>query len=201
MGFNSAFKGLKIVKNPGNGRLNNLNDLVLNVLTARDWNSLTFHKISLHYMHMKLVSLGQWTFPSNTGFSYAQILIRQVSQYKIYPRIKFQVSNSSSTLFIFLRPKKNTLYIFQKYATRHNFITPDLVSKVPLPVTSAVCIAILRELKMWQVSPLVARIPYISSHSVICFQNWPKHTNKKQYGDPVSLQFFKERKLAKTKTK
>ena len=26
MGFNSAFKGLKIVKNPGNGRLNNLND-------------------------------------------------------------------------------------------------------------------------------------------------------------------------------
>jgi len=32
MGFNSAFKGLKIVKNPGNGRLNNLNVLVLNVL-------------------------------------------------------------------------------------------------------------------------------------------------------------------------
>jgi len=32
MGFNSAFKGLKIVKNPGNGRLNNLNDPVLNVL-------------------------------------------------------------------------------------------------------------------------------------------------------------------------
>jgi len=29
MGFNSAFK---IVKNPGNGRLNNLNDPVLNVL-------------------------------------------------------------------------------------------------------------------------------------------------------------------------
>jgi len=34
MGFNSAFKGLKIVKNPGNGRLNNLNDPVLNVLTS-----------------------------------------------------------------------------------------------------------------------------------------------------------------------
>ena len=33
MGFNSAFKGLKIIKNPGNGRLNNLNDPVLNVLT------------------------------------------------------------------------------------------------------------------------------------------------------------------------
>jgi len=34
MGFNSAFKGLKFVKNPGNGRFNNLNDLVLNVLTS-----------------------------------------------------------------------------------------------------------------------------------------------------------------------
>ena len=34
MGFNSAFKGLKLLKNPGNGRLNNLNDPVLNVLTA-----------------------------------------------------------------------------------------------------------------------------------------------------------------------
>jgi len=35
MGFNSAFKGLKLLKNPGNGRLNNLNNLndpVLNVL-------------------------------------------------------------------------------------------------------------------------------------------------------------------------
>ena len=33
MGFNSAFKGLKVVlKKPGNGRLNNLNDPVLNVL-------------------------------------------------------------------------------------------------------------------------------------------------------------------------
>jgi hypothetical protein len=29
MGFNSAFKGLKKVKNPGKGRLNNLNDPVL----------------------------------------------------------------------------------------------------------------------------------------------------------------------------
>ena len=26
MGFNSAFKGLKLLKKPGNGRLNNLND-------------------------------------------------------------------------------------------------------------------------------------------------------------------------------
>ena len=35
MGFNSAFKVLKLLKkkNPGNGRLNNLNDPVLNALT------------------------------------------------------------------------------------------------------------------------------------------------------------------------
>ena len=32
MGFNSAFKGLKLFKNPENRRLNNLNDPVLNVL-------------------------------------------------------------------------------------------------------------------------------------------------------------------------
>jgi len=32
MGYNSAFKGLKLLKSPGNGRLNNLNDPVLNVL-------------------------------------------------------------------------------------------------------------------------------------------------------------------------
>jgi len=32
MGFNSAFKGLKLLKTPDNGRLNNLNDPVLNVL-------------------------------------------------------------------------------------------------------------------------------------------------------------------------
>jgi len=38
MGFNSAFKGLKLLQNPGNGRLNNLNNLndpVLNVLTDK----------------------------------------------------------------------------------------------------------------------------------------------------------------------
>ena len=34
MGFNSAFKGLKLLKTPGNGRLNNLNDPVLNVLSS-----------------------------------------------------------------------------------------------------------------------------------------------------------------------
>jgi len=40
MGFNSAFKGLKLLKTPGNGRLNNLNDPVLNVLKCifRKWN-------------------------------------------------------------------------------------------------------------------------------------------------------------------
>jgi len=32
MGFNSAFKGLQLLKKTGNGRLNNLNDPVLNVL-------------------------------------------------------------------------------------------------------------------------------------------------------------------------
>jgi len=32
MEFNSAFKGLKLLKKPGNGHLNNLNDPVLNVL-------------------------------------------------------------------------------------------------------------------------------------------------------------------------
>jgi len=35
MGFNSAFKGLKLLKNPGNGRLNNLNDPILNVLNVK----------------------------------------------------------------------------------------------------------------------------------------------------------------------
>jgi hypothetical protein len=80
------------------------------------------------------------------------------------------------------------LYIFSKYATRHNFITPDLVSKVSLPVTCAVCITIWRELKTWQVSPLVARSPCISSHSFICFKIDPK-IQTKQYGDPVSLEF------------
>jgi len=33
MGFNSAFKGLKL-KKTGNGHLSNLNDLVLNVLNT-----------------------------------------------------------------------------------------------------------------------------------------------------------------------
>jgi hypothetical protein len=32
MGFNSAFKGLKFLKTPGNGHINNLNNPALNVL-------------------------------------------------------------------------------------------------------------------------------------------------------------------------
>jgi len=32
MGFNSAFKGLKLLKTPQNRHLNNLNDPILNVL-------------------------------------------------------------------------------------------------------------------------------------------------------------------------
>jgi hypothetical protein len=35
MGFNSAFKGLKLLKKRGNGRLNNLNYSVRNVLIRR----------------------------------------------------------------------------------------------------------------------------------------------------------------------
>jgi len=35
MGFNSAFKGLKLLKTSGNGRLNYLNDPVLNALRGR----------------------------------------------------------------------------------------------------------------------------------------------------------------------
>jgi hypothetical protein len=34
MGFNSAFKRVKIVKTPGNGRLNNVNDPIRNVLSG-----------------------------------------------------------------------------------------------------------------------------------------------------------------------
>jgi len=40
MGFNSAFKGLKLLKKPGNGRLNNLNDPVLSVLIKKDMNNI-----------------------------------------------------------------------------------------------------------------------------------------------------------------
>ena len=36
MGFNSVFKGLKLLKTPGDGRLNNLNDPVLNVVNRQE---------------------------------------------------------------------------------------------------------------------------------------------------------------------
>jgi len=38
MGFNSGFKGLKLLKKTGNGRLNNLNDPVLNALIYKPTN-------------------------------------------------------------------------------------------------------------------------------------------------------------------
>jgi hypothetical protein len=43
MGFNSAFKGLKLFKkNPGDRRLNNLNDPVLNVLKNHFYENMSF---------------------------------------------------------------------------------------------------------------------------------------------------------------
>jgi len=48
MGFNSAFKGLKLFKNPGNGRLNNLNDPVLNVLTSCDVHLIFLSPADVH---------------------------------------------------------------------------------------------------------------------------------------------------------
>jgi len=45
MGFNSAFKGLKLFKKPGNGRLNNLNDPVLNVLKPQHGSNAKFKPI------------------------------------------------------------------------------------------------------------------------------------------------------------
>ena len=51
MGFNSAFKGLKLLKkNPGNGRLNNLNDPLLNVLIF----SFQCYIVSYTFCHMCL---------------------------------------------------------------------------------------------------------------------------------------------------
>ena len=49
MGFNSAFKGLKLLKKtPGNGRLNNLNDPVLNVLIQHLLSSLSVSDLPVH---------------------------------------------------------------------------------------------------------------------------------------------------------
>ena len=52
MGFNSAFNGLKLLKKPGNGRLNNLNDPVLNVLTFNNC-TLCQHCIYVFCIYLK----------------------------------------------------------------------------------------------------------------------------------------------------
>ena len=55
MGFNSAFKGLKLLKTPGNGRLNNLNNLALNVLNSNVFvfHSFKPHAVSVSHHHHK----------------------------------------------------------------------------------------------------------------------------------------------------
>jgi hypothetical protein len=61
MGFNSVFKGLKLLKTPGNGRLNNLNDPVINVLRMA-WNkmfiAILFNNFALQYA-IKRVQVNQ----------------------------------------------------------------------------------------------------------------------------------------------
>ena len=47
MGFNSAFKGLKLLKKPGNGHLNNLN--VLRVQTFFNPHLIFIHSIPVLY--------------------------------------------------------------------------------------------------------------------------------------------------------
>jgi len=54
MGFNSAFKGLKLLKNPGNGRLNNLNDPALNVLRLETNTCLDMSKHKMAKKHNPL---------------------------------------------------------------------------------------------------------------------------------------------------
>jgi len=52
MVFNSALKGLKLLKkNPGNGRLNNLNYLVLNVLSKQ--NSFSNKRIEYNLAYLQ----------------------------------------------------------------------------------------------------------------------------------------------------
>jgi len=50
MGFNSAFKGLKLLKKTGNGRLNNLNDPVLNVLRKSPINVEIINSVTRLYL-------------------------------------------------------------------------------------------------------------------------------------------------------
>ena len=56
MGFNSAFKGLKLLNTPGNGRLNNLNDPVLNVLRFIVYKKKRQSVISLHVRLFRTMS-------------------------------------------------------------------------------------------------------------------------------------------------
>jgi hypothetical protein len=57
MGFNSTFKGLKLLKTPGTDILNNLNDPVLNVLTVqrtsmkKEYHHRTLFYIYLHFFY------------------------------------------------------------------------------------------------------------------------------------------------------
>ena len=63
MGFNSAFKGLKLLKKPENGHLNNLNDAVLNVLNARTtsyFTSIDFFALIPVAAWSKLRVCGRW---------------------------------------------------------------------------------------------------------------------------------------------
>jgi len=75
MGFNSEFKGLKLFKKTGNGRLNNLDDPVLNVLTlvldgGEQWASRSgritqytewFKKMdSISYVYISWTIHGMW---------------------------------------------------------------------------------------------------------------------------------------------
>jgi hypothetical protein len=53
MGFNLAFKGFKIVKNPMNGRLNNLNDPVLNALSPTYLNSIIFNVYNSYFVKLR----------------------------------------------------------------------------------------------------------------------------------------------------
>ena len=97
MGFNSAFKGLKLFKNPGNGRLNNLNDPVLNVLifflfSPNPMNAELFY-VESHdwaaYTILLLGSVARWctvmhritTFRSTTDRIYHCVKISYSIQY------------------------------------------------------------------------------------------------------------------------
>jgi len=70
MGFNSAFKRVKIVKNPGNGRLNNLNDPVLNVL------SLNFGMILLFLKSDHFIFLHQSVYDTFLFYDFSFVFVK-----------------------------------------------------------------------------------------------------------------------------